>query len=126
MPEVTVQSDVQRSEIKHVLAKYRQVGILEHFREVDLQFRDVTEFTDFADVMRQSAAARQVFMKLPPEVRRVFNNDVAEWLDTAHDADKLEKLRPKLTELGVFAPEPVTPAAPVSSPAAVSPGNTPA
>jgi len=54
LPSRTVQSDVARAEIKHILAKYRQVGVIEHMRNVDLTFRDVSEFSDFADVMYQS------------------------------------------------------------------------
>lgn len=105
MPSKTVQDDVFRSEIRHVMAKYRQVGIVEHMREVDLQFRDVTEFEDFADLTRQATAARQVFMQLPSKVREVFGHDVAVWLDCAHDPEKLEALRPQLEKLGVMQPK---------------------
>jgi Chlamydia-phage Chp2 scaffold (Chlamy_scaf). len=113
MPSKTVQSDVLRSEIRHVLAKYRQVGIVEHLRNVDLQFRDVSEFEDFTDLMRQSKTAEQVFMRLPSRIREVFDHDVSRWLDAAHDPEKVEALRPQLEKLGVLAPkvEPVAPPA---------------
>jgi len=103
-PSKTVQSDLQRTEIKHILAKYRQVGIVDHLRSVDLQFRDVSEFTDFSDLMLQSAQAKQVFMNLPSKVREVFGHDVAVWLDVAHDPTRLEALRPQLEKLGVLEP----------------------
>lgn len=114
-PSKTVQSDVFRTEIKHVLAKYSQVGIIESLRNVDLQFRDVTEFQDFADMMYQSKEAEKVFMSLPSKVREVFGHKMANWLDAAHDTSKLEALRPKLEELEVLArrdrraPEPIKP-----------------
>lgn len=101
-PSKTVQSDVFRTEIKHILAKYKQMGIVEHMQGVDLQFRDVTEFQDFADLMLQTKEAEKVFMGLPSKLRAVFGHDVAVWLDAAHDKDKLEALRPQLEELGVM------------------------
>lgn len=119
-PSRTVQSDVYQSDIRHVLAKFREVGIVEHLGEVDLTFRDVTEFEDFADVMRQAKEAEKVFMKLPPQVRAVFDHDVARWLDCAHDPEKLKELRPELEKLGVVE------AAPAVPPAAVPPAAAPA
>lgn len=123
MPSKTVQADVVRSEIRHILAKYKGVGIVEHLRDVDLQFRDVSEFDDFADLMFQSKQAEKVFMSLPSKVREVFDHDVAKWLDAAHDEAKLEELRPKLEKLGVMKPKEA--AAAVSAPAAVPPAGTP-
>jgi len=119
MPSKTVQSDVFRTEIRHVLAKYKQVGIIEHMRDVDLQFRDVSEFSDFSDLMQQSAEAEKVFMALPSKVREVFNHDVARWLDAAHDPEKLEELRPQLEKLGIMAPK-----APVVVPVVAPGGGT--
>jgi len=118
-PSKTVQSDLYRTEIKHILAKYHQTGVMEHMRNVDLQFRDVTEFSDFSDLMFQSKEAEKAFMKLPSKVRQVFGHDYATWLDAAHDPEKLAELRPKLEKLGVFAPEESSPAPVV--PAAVPP-----
>ena len=117
----TVQSDVNQAEIKNILANYEATGIMQHMRDVDLQFRDVTEFNDLADAMQQAKEAESVFLTLPPKLREVFNNDVADWLDAAHDPAKIESLRPQLEELGVLeplpTPEPAAPAAPVAPPA---------
>jgi len=118
LPSKTVQGDVFRTEIRHILAKYRQTGVVEHMRNVDLQFRDVSEFQDFADLMYQTKQAEKAFMTLPSKVREVFSHDVAVWLDCAHDADKLNALRPELEALGLVfdesepkpAPAPVPPA----------------
>lgn len=118
LPSRTVQADVFKSEIKHVLAKYKQVGIIEHLRSVDLQFRDVSEFSDFSDLMQQSKLAESVFMGLPSKVREVFDHDVAVWLDCAHDPKRLDALRPQLEKLGVL-----TPLTPPSSPAGTPPAS---
>lgn len=115
-PEVTVQSDGPGSEIRAILRKYAAVGIVDHLKEVDLVFRDVTEFSDFRDVMLQAKDSERVFMQLPAPVREVFGNDVGTWLDVAHDDEKMEALRPKFEALGV-----VKPAAPVAAPAVPAP-----
>lgn len=104
-PEVTVQSDGPRTEIRSILAKYQEVGIIDHMREVDLQFRDVTEFEDFRDVMVQAKVAENAFLRLPPAVRDLFDNDVARWLDAAHDPEKIEAMRPKLEATGFLKPK---------------------
>lgn len=101
-PSRTVQSEVNRSELKHILAKYEQTGVLVGMRNVDLTFRDVSEFQDYADLMRQSKDAEAAFMRLPSKVREVFGHDVGTWLDAAHDPEKLEALRPQLVKLGVL------------------------
>lgn len=111
LPDMCVQSDVHRTEIKHILAKYQQVGIVEHLREVDLVFRDVSEFSDFADMMRQAKVAEAEFMKLHPKLRQVFDNDVMVWLDAAHDPKMIEERRSQLEKLGVL--KPLTPPEPV-------------
>jgi len=104
-PHLTVQDPGRRTEIQAILAKYSEVGIVDHLRQVELEYRDVSEFEDFRDVMLQAKNAEGAFMRLPPQVRDVFENDVSRWLDAAHDPDKLEALRPKLEKLGVMAPK---------------------
>lgn len=109
LPSRTVQSDVGRAEIANILAKHQQTGIIDHLSAVDLQFRDVSEFEDFADLMRQTKEAEKVFMALPSKLREVFNHDVMTWLDVAHDSTRLEELRPQLEKLGLSldpAPQP--------------------
>lgn len=105
-PSLTVQSDRNNAEMKHIVTKYEATGVLVGLRDVDLEFRDVSEFTDFSEMMRQTKDAEAAFMRLPSKLREVFHHDVMEWLDAAHDPEKIEALRPQLEELGVL--EPVT------------------
>jgi len=91
-PELTVQSDKAFGDINHILKKYKEVGILDGLRNADLVFKDVSEFTDLVDALGQVKVAEKEFLKLPSKVRRVFHNDVAEWLDAAHDPEKIDAL----------------------------------
>lgn len=95
-PELTVQSDHDKADIRKILKKYREVGIVDNLNATQAQFQDITAFTDYADVMRTAKQAEMEFMKLPSKVREVFNHDVATWLDTAHDQEK----RASLAETG--------------------------
>lgn len=98
---LTIQSDAPEADIQLILKKYREVGIIDNLNLTEASFMDVTEFTDFADLMRQTKIAENEFMKLPSKVREIFNHDVANWLDTAHDEEK----RASLIEAGIIEPE---------------------
>lgn len=89
---MTVQSDAHMADITEILRKYKQVGIVENLNMAEMQFRDVSEFTDLKDAIDQSRLADVEFMKLPSKVREIFDHDVAVWLDTAHDKDKRDAL----------------------------------
>lgn len=112
----TVQSDAMLADIHHVLGQWSPYGLKQNLDAAEVQFADIANFTDFADAMLHAKQAEAEFMKMPSKVREVFNHDVAEWLDSAHDEDK----RQKLIDLGVLpAPEPETPpAAPEPDPPA--------
>lgn len=114
-PSLTVQSDIEKSDINAILKRYDQVGIIDHLAAVDAQFLDVSQFEDFHDVMQQAKAAEAVFMRLPSKLREVFDHDASKWLDAAHDPEKVEALRPQLEALGVLDPLPA-PATPAPNP----------
>lgn len=90
-PSETVQSDAHLTEIGNIMKSFGAEGI-DILDEVDLMFKDVTEFTDLADALNQAKVAELQFLKLPSKVREVFQHDVAVWLDTAHDEDKRQAL----------------------------------
>lgn len=99
-PSETVKAEAELGDINLILKKYREVGIIDNLNITEEMFADVTEFTDFQDVMQTAKVAEQEFMKLPSKVREVFNHDVATWLDTAHDQEK----RSQLIEAGEVTP----------------------
>lgn len=91
-PVLVHRSLKDQADIKHILGKYKEFGILPELNRTQGSFADVTELQDYAEVFRITAQAKEEFMKLPPRVRRIFNNDVANWLDTAHDENKRDEL----------------------------------
>ena len=100
MPEKTIQSDYNNSEIHAVLKRFPGVSIQGHLAEVDAQFLDVTELPeDYRAVFQYTAMAEEKFMQLPSQLREVFDHNVAEWLDAAHDG-LTDSHREQLINLG--------------------------
>ncbi len=102
MPSCTIQSDAEQADIQRILQKFEAVGIVDHLRDVELQYGDISELTDYADATRQVKEAEEAFMKLPSKVREVFQHDVAVWLDSANDG-LTEVQNVELVKLGVLA-----------------------
>lgn len=89
---LTVQTDHDRADIRKIIDRYHRTGIVDELNRTQGLYLDVTEMADFTQVQQEMAKANELFMQLPPHVRREFNNNVAEWLDAAHDQEKREKL----------------------------------
>ncbi len=116
----TVQSQAPQADIQEILRKYKEVGIIEHLNRTEATYKDVSEFEDFAAVMRHAKEAETAFFELPSKVREIFNHDVAQWLDAAHDPEK----RQALVDAGhIDAPE-VAERAPPVEPAGEPGGET--
>mgnify|MGYP000120320684 CR=1 FL=1 len=114
LPSKTKQQDAAKADIQEILRKYEQVGIVPHLNEVDAKYLDVSEFTDYSDMMRQLRTAEREFMTLPAAVRALFKNDVADWLDAAHDPERIDELNRMLNPDDVVVDDPVpVPEAPV-------------
>ena len=96
LPSETIQSQAQQGDINHILKKYDQVGVIGMLNNAEQVWRDVTSFDDYADAIRHAKDAEMEFMKLPSKVREVFNHDVANWLDAAHDPEKRQNVLEKL------------------------------
>jgi hypothetical protein len=114
-PSRTIQSDSNEASIHTILARHGVTGVIEHLNEADLQFGDASNIVDYAEASRIMVEAEAQFLRLPPKVRGVFENDVALWLDAANDGLQDEQ-RSQLVKLGfleeIVSPEP--PAAPIA------------
>lgn len=82
---LTVQSDVYGTDIAQMVDEYGPAGMTRMLDATELQFGDVSDFDDFADLMRHVREAEHTFLKLPPKVRAQFDHSVEKWLDSAHD-----------------------------------------
>lgn len=117
----TVQSDAHLADIQEILKSYGVTGMQTSLDAAEDQFMDVSEFTDYADMMVNVRRATVEFMKLPSKIREKFNHDVFQWLDTAHDERRAvvrsqterdgDPPKPRKDRRAPVEPPPVPPAA---------------
>ena len=91
-PSMTVQSDRDGADVHKLLSQWSPYGIVQELDKADALYMDITEFQDYADAMLHAEQAKLEFMKLDPRVRELFDNDVAKFLDAAHDREKRQEL----------------------------------
>lgn len=115
-PSMTVQSDAERASIKHILGKYKELGLAAGMQHAG-SYVDLSELTDYASAMRVVASAESAFMQLPAAARKAFQNDPAAWLDAVQgaefgDQEKMDQLvqaglvkAPVVPEVAPVAPE---------------------
>ena len=98
-------------------------GLQQLLDTTELQFLDVTEFEDYADLMRHVAHAKETFMELAPDVRALFDHSVEKWLDSAHDERRAPAARAQTGREG-DEPEVVATAVADVEPVAAPQGST--
>lgn len=110
---LTVQSDKARCDVNNIMAKFRKTGLIDHIREHEGRYEDVSSAFDFQEAMNIVATAQQSFDQLPSEIRKRFDNNPAEFLDFVAKPDSglelvkmgLAKARPISTEEPTTAPK---------------------
>ena len=116
---MTVQSDRTRADIQRIIAQGAP--------EVDpqqMQFADVSEIGDYRELREIVETINDGFSTLPSDVRKHFDNDVANLLDAMGDPDRNQEmidlgLRPQPEDKPkppVVSDEPVKGAPPVAPP----------
>lgn len=93
LPSETRQGDADEADINKIMGKFLRHGLTPNMELADNLFLDVTEFTDFKDAVDQLNEAERLFHTLPSKVRELFNHNVAEWLDAAHDPEKRDDIK---------------------------------
>lgn len=117
---LTVQSDAHLADIQEILKSYGVVGMQSMLDQAEVQFMDISDFSDYATMMNHVKTAEREFMKLPSAIRGQFNHDVFTWLDSAHDerrAPSPRELREREGDPQEDPPVPlVEPVAPATQP----------
>lgn len=110
----TKQAHKDECDINNILTRYRKSGLIDHVNRYQGRYGDVSTAEDFQTSVNRVMEANAMFMSLPAEIRRRFDNDPAAFLDFMLDPEKIEQQR----ELGLVPPEnpPVAPVAPEPDP----------
>jgi phage internal scaffolding protein len=116
---MTEQSHKDEVDINKIVARHgndltAQMRSLQNFRFDDVQHND------FQESMNAIIQARDTFEQVPKEIRRMFDNDPAKFLDYVHNPENNEQL----LEWGLINP-PETPPAPIEVAVVSSPETPP-
>lgn len=84
-PSRTKQSFKQECDINHLMKKFKKIMGTEYLNRfngyVGGHFGDFSQVVDYRSAFEQVRRAEDVFMSLPAQVRREFENDPAMFLD---------------------------------------------
>lgn len=80
-PSLTVQAAKDECDINKIIARYVKTGLLSHMSKGVPRFVDVSEVGDYRSAIEHLRSSEEWFGRLPAEVRREFENDVAVFLD---------------------------------------------
>lgn len=97
-PSMTEQSHAKACDVNNIMKKYIKTGVLDHAKAYSGYYADVPQI-DFHEAQNVIAKAEQVFMEIPAQVRRRFDNDPGKFLDFIHDPAS----RKEAIELGFIA-----------------------
>lgn len=126
-PSKTKQAFKDECDINNILRKFQKTGLLEHAREHKGQYGDFAE-VDFHQAMNTVRAAEAMFLSVPANIRKKFNNDPGEFLQFVNNEKNREEMyelglaiRPVVREDRANAPSPSSPADPSSASAGEDP-----
>lgn len=84
---LTLQSEYPQTTIDYYLKRYSATGLLgDPNRAQQGQYLDVSELGDYQAMQEKVLIARNAFMELPAEERRLYNDDPALWIEAMQAA----------------------------------------
>ena len=94
----TKQAFKDSTDVNRLLAKHAKAGTLSHLEQHGGHYGDFSGF-DFQDAQNKLAQADEIFLRLPAEVRREFDQDPAKFFHYVNDPHKSADLAEKLPAL---------------------------
>jgi phage internal scaffolding protein len=98
---LTQQHMAQECDIKEIIKRHDRTGIIEHVNRGVAAYGDYSEVHEYREALDLINNAKESFMVLPSDVRKMFDNDPGEFFEFATDPANAEKM----VELGL-APSP--------------------
>lgn len=90
----TKQSFKEQCDVNKIVEKFARTGLIAHLAQGVPRFMDVSELPDYRTALTQVKKAQLYFEDLPANVREVFDNDVARFVDwmSTKSLDELEAM----------------------------------
>lgn len=99
---LTQQNFKAETDIRTIIRKYDQTGLIAHVAKGVAQYGDYSEVNEYREALDMVNSANASFMQLPAEIRKEFGNDAGEFFEFATNPANKEKL----VDMGLAAPEP--------------------
>lgn len=102
LPSLTQQQYKDDCDINKILERYARTGELTHMMKRDPAYGDFSKVPDYLDAMGIVLKAQEQFENLDAPIRKRFNNDPAEFLAFATNAENL----PEMVKMGLAVAKP--------------------
>ncbi len=117
----TKQAFKDSTDINKLLAKAAKGDAIDHLTKYGAAYGDFTDMPDLLEAQRRLGEGQDIFMQLPGEVRREFNQSAAAFFEYVNDpehANDLARLIPGLVERGtqLVSPDRTMTMAPIEPP----------
>lgn len=86
----TQQNHKNECDVNNIIKKYDKTGLILHVSKIEAQFGDLTGF-DFKQSLDMINNASTMFMELPSNIRKHFNNSPIDFLDFMDNPDNREE-----------------------------------
>jgi len=91
-PGKTKQNMAKETDINLIMAKYKKTGLVNFVNNRQAEYMTVDENFDFHECMNRVVQAQEMFLELPAQLRKKFNNDPGEFLAFAQDENNIDAM----------------------------------
>ena len=92
-PSMTQQHFADECDINKIMAKYQRDGLVTHVAKYQGKYDDYTVMPDFQTALNTMKEAEEMFLSIPSEIRREFENDPGKFVEFATDPENIDKMR---------------------------------
>ena len=92
-PTMAQQHFADECDINKIMAKYQRDGLVTHVAKYQGKYDDYTVMPDFQTALNTMKDAEEMFLSIPSEIRREFDNDPGKFVEFATDPENIDKLR---------------------------------
>lgn len=104
-PSMTKTDHAKGTDVNDIIRKFNRTGVLDHVRRVQGVYADVSHFGSYQDAVHRVQEAQAHFDALPANMKAVFDNDAARFLDWANSATEEDRQLLVAESLGLSTPE---------------------
>lgn len=90
-PTMTQQQFKDECDINFIMEKYNKTGLINHINTKKGVYADLSEISDYRDMLDTVRHADDVFMTLPASTRKRFDNDPAKLISFLQDDKNYEE-----------------------------------